>query len=71
MLVEGIFQEGSEAEHNMLQNTHTNTSVCNPTNEGQSIQDVRGVGGFIERYHSNYSHGIIIIIEIIGNSSSI
>lgn len=53
--------------------THTNTSVCNPTNERQSIQGVRGVGEFMERYHSNYSHGIIITIitEIIGNSSSI
>lgn len=69
----GIFEEGSEGRYNMLQHTHTHTSVCNPTNERQSTQGVRGAGEFMERYHSNYSHGIIITIitEIIGNSNSI
>jgi hypothetical protein len=74
----GIFEEGSKEGYNTLHNAHTHTSVCNPTDERQSIQSVRGVGGFMERYHSNHSHDIIIIImimiiiitEIIGNSST-
>jgi hypothetical protein len=47
----------------MIQNTHTNTSVCNPTNEGQSIQGPRG-------WVDSWSVTIATIVIALSSSSS-